>query len=390
MNNIAVYTITSGLHDNAAVSQISDSFLKAVFPGEVPTYDLYLQDFSSFGTHLLDLIYIRTGGAENTFKELLPGMLEKGAKKFYLLTSGLSNSLAASLEILSYLKQQGLDGEVLHGPEDYLGYKIDVLMRSKVAKFNLKNHKIGVIGKPSDWLIASKADAAIVKEKLGATIEDIPMTELVDTINSEPLPMDSFQGAERILNALKKVIQNHGLTAITLRCFDLITSVQNTGCLALAALNSTGVPSSCEGDVPALLSMLISYVAVGVSGFQANPARINTLTGEILFAHCTVPFNMTKSYEYTTHFESGIGIGIHGELPEGPVTVFKVSGDLKRCFAAQGKLVRNQYEANLCRTQVLVKLEPKDAEYFLTDPIGNHHIIIPGHCADLLEAIVKE
>lgn len=390
MNNIAVYTITSGLHDNVAVSQISDNFLKAVFPGEIPTYDLYLQDFSTFGTHLLDLIYVRTGGAENTFKELLPGLLAKGTKKFYLLTSGMSNSLAASLEILSYLKQQGLDGEVLHGPEDYLCYKVDVLMRARVAKFNLKNHKLGVIGQPSDWLIASKADAAAVKERLGATIEDIPMEELVNTINSEPLPMDSFQGAERILNALGKIVQNHGLTALTLRCFDLITQVQNTGCLALAALNSTGVPSSCEGDVPALLSMLISYAAVGVSGFQANPARINTQTGEILFAHCTVPFNMTKTYEYTTHFESGIGVGIHGELPEGPVTVFKVSGDLKRSFIAQGKLVHNQYEPNLCRTQVLVKLEPADAKYFLTDPIGNHHIVIPGHCADLLEAIVKE
>ena len=139
---------------------------------------------------------------------------------------------------------------------------------------------------------------------------------------------------------------------------------------------------------PALLSMMISQAATGVTGFQANPARIDVNTGEMLFAHCTVPFNMVKDYCFDTHFESGIGVGIHGNLPEGAVTVFKVSGDLSRCFVAEGQLLRNQYEPNLCRTQVVLKLQPDDARYFLTDPIGNHHIIIPGHHAALLQHIV--
>ena len=66
------------------------------------------------------------------------------------------------------------------------------------------------------------------------------------------------------------------------------------------------------------------------------------------------------------------------------MTVFKLSGDLRRCFAAEGELVRNQAEADLCRTQVVVRLRPEDARYFLTDPIGNHHVIVPGHCAEAL------
>ena len=136
--------------------------------------------------------------------------------------------------------------------------------------------------------------------------------------------------------------------------------------------------------MPALLSMMVAQALTGCTGFQANPARIDVQTGEMLFAHCTIPFSMVDEFNYDTHFESGIGVGIHGHFPEGPVTVFKLSGTLDRAFIAEGELFRNQYEQNLCRTQVWLRLSPADARYFLTDPIGNHHIIIPGHCGDLL------
>jgi L-fucose isomerase-like protein len=66
------------------------------------------------------------------------------------------------------------------------------------------------------------------------------------------------------------------------------------------------------------------------------------------------------------------------------VTVFKVSGDLSRRFIAEGTLIQNLEEKDLCRTQVQLKLPNTD--YFLKNPIGNHHIVVPGHCARLLEA----
>ena len=92
---ICVYTITSGLHDEASVSSLSDAFLAEVFPEG--NYAFKGADFSDFGTHELDLIYVRTGGAEGIFKSLLPEMLARGIERYYLLTSGKSNSLAASL-----------------------------------------------------------------------------------------------------------------------------------------------------------------------------------------------------------------------------------------------------------------------------------------------------
>ena len=370
----AIYTLTSELHDERAVESVTRDFLGSLGV----EYIFRGSDYADYGSHPLSLIYVRTGGTEGIFQRLLPMLMEKSRQPFYLLTSGKSNSLAASMEILSYLRQEGIQGEILHGSRAYINQRILVLTRVEEARLQLNNCRLGVIGKPSDWLISSNADYGIVRERLGIELVDIPMQELLDATDDCT-----------IYGGLKKIISTHQLSGFTLRCFDLLTAMKSTGCLALAKLNSEGYVAGCEGDVPAMLSMMIARSLTGFSGFQANPARINPDTGELLFAHCTIPLNMVERYELDTHFESGIGVGVRGYMKEGPVTLFKVSGDLKRSFVAEGTLVRNTAEPDLCRTQQVIQLsDPIQASYFLTNPIGNHHIVIPGHIGSLLKEVL--
>ena len=199
------------------------------------------------------------------------------------------------------------------------------------------------------------------------------------------------EGAVAIYSALRSMVARYGLSGLTLRCFDLLDALGNTGCLALALLNSEGIPSSCEGDVPALLSMAIGNALTGRSGFQANPSQIDPGTGTMLLAHCTVPFNMVEKYSYNTHFESGIGVAIHGEMSEGDVTIFKTSADLGRMFCEEATLLENQYGRDLCRTQVLLQMKNSVVltEYYLKNPIGNHHIIFSGKHREVIEEFMK-
>ncbi len=364
-------------------------------------FDWRGEDFTDYGSYQLNLIFVRTGGTESLFLSLLPSLLKKSDQPFYLLTSGKSNSLAASMEILSYLRQQGCQGEILHGSTKEITERLAVLEKVQVARKRLAGARLGIIGKPSDWLIASVADAEKVSAKLGIKLLEIPMDRLLDTLSSVPSlplaepcanPVDApyLPGAERIYKALKELVASYQLDGLTLRCFDLLSAVKNTGCLALAKLNAEGVVAGCEGDVPALLSMMLSMSLTGLTGFQANPAFVDQVRGEVLFAHCTIPLNMTSHYEYDTHFESGIGVGIRGYVDEGPVTVFKVSGDLSVYYVAEGQLLRCQSNPDLCRTQLLVRMDdPSAASYFLTRPIGNHHIVIPGRQKQLLEELLN-
>ncbi len=394
MNNIAIYTLTSELHDPQTVGAATQEFLGSLNI----SYDFRDNDYSDYGSHPLDIIYVRTGGAESIFLRLLPVLLKKTAgATFYLLTSGKSNSLAASLEILSYLRQQGISGEVIHGEAAHISERINTLLRVNEALQKLKGCKVGVVGKPSDWLISSTADYNAIKRTTGIELTDITMDELLDEIRRTPLKdtqeeiaerhlREAMPGAQQIYRALKTLVARHHLQGLTLRCFDLLTAVHNTGCMALAQLNSEGIVAGCEGDIPTLLTMLLTKELTGVSGFQANPAHINPETGEILLAHCTIPLNMVEHYELDTHFESGIGVAIRGYMKPGPVTIFKVSGDLQRYFIAEGELLRCEGRPDLCRTQTIIRLDnPQQAHYFLTEPIGNHHVVVPGHAGALMK-----
>ena len=405
MAHIAIYTLTSELHDEQAVSAVTKEFLDGLkqeleFKQDTALgFDLKGNDYSDYGSHALDLIYVRTGGTEGIFKRLLADMREKSDRPFYLLTSGKSNSLAASMEILSYLRQNGMKGEILHGGMAYIAHRIALLAKVGEARRRLNGCRLGIIGEPSDWLISSHADKDIIHKRLGVELVDIPMQELLEAVAATPLRKadeacptvairNALPGALQIYDALLTVIKRHSLQGFTLRCFDLLSTVHNTGCLALAKLNAEGIVAGCEGDVPAMLSMKIAQALLGVSGFQANPASINPETGEMLFAHCTIPFNLVEHYEFDTHFESGIGVGIRGYMKEGPVTIFKVSGNLSRCFIQEGELMRSQAKPDLCRTQQVIQLsDPSKTAYFLNNPIGNHHIILPGHHQELLTTL---
>lgn len=397
MNKAGLYTLTSGLHSEVIPDVSEEVFIREIAAAGAE-FDFCGEDFSSYGSHDAELIYVRTGGTENAFKAVFPSL----AGPVRLLTSGASNSLAASMEILSFLRQQGREGEILHGSAAYIAKRIAALGRAARARRRLQGSRAGVVGRPSDWLIASDPDRSAVRERLGIELVDIPMDEFVTEIRrgyceqpsgfplkdfkhsvNPKVTRAAFEEALNIYGALKRLIDKYDLSAVTLRCFDLLSSVGNTGCLALALLNAEGVPAGCEGDIPTLMTMCVANALFDVPGFMANPSRMDPDTGEMIFAHCTVPFNMLRDYVYDTHFESGIGVAVKGELPEGPVTLFKMSPGLDRCFTAEARLVKNLSEKRLCRTQVLLRLDDSSVcrDYFLKDPIGNHHVIVPGRYA---------
>lgn len=327
------------------------------------------------------VVAVLTGGTEAKFIHLVEDGLVDLRKPVYLMVSGHSNSLAASLEILSYIRQHKGVGKVMMSADDTeLPEVIETAQLTQTPTEAVLHSdqplRLGVVGFPSDWLISSVVDYQQVLEKMNCELVDIPIEEMTSLGEVDP----GMKGAEAIYERLKELVQKYDLQGVTLRCFDLLTTVKNTGCIALSKLNDEGIPAACEGDIPTLLTMMICKKLTGELCFQVNPARIQA-NGEMLFAHCTLPLGMTEKHEFTTHFESGIGVAIHGDLPTGDYTLVKLSGDMKRLLAVDVELERCQFESNLCRTQVWIKATPLVSQYFLTSPIHNHHILIRGHHA---------
>ena len=402
-----LYTLTSDLHGEFTMPAKDEKFIQELEAAMGMTFNYKENDFSDYGSGD-DIIYVRTGGTEGIFKSVFckDGNLDiPGGKKIKLLTSGKSNSLAASMEILSYLCQHNCPGEIIHGTAEQMASALKCGSESafKSQRLPLKacgvlaGKRYGVVGKPSDWLISSDVDYKKAKDVLGVELIDIPMTELLEEYSTgkmEAIPElnqlnaprygksitdEDFKKSLLVYSSLKRLVRKYNLDGLTLRCFDLLTSIGSTGCMGLAILNSEGIIGTCEGDIPTMLSMGVAKAVASMESFQVNLSRATS--DELLFAHCTVPLNIVKSYVYDTHFESGIGVAVHGEFEPGKATIIKIGSDLEHFITRDITLEENQYGDNLCRTQVIIKAEGLK-DYMLNEPLGNHHVLVPGSHSD--------
>lgn len=388
---ISVYPIQSLMRHDTIITKDSEQLLNSL--KEKTGYEFELNtSLSALKDSDLPLILVQSGGSEGKFKSEIYPYFEG---PYYLLTYGSTNSLAASLEILTFVHEQDKKGEVLHGDNDYIAQRIKELVQI-YKQNNEKPARLALMGKPSDWLISSDVDKKKAKDIFNIDLIDIEEEEVIETIKKHKEECDankfksSFDKGElnkawQICLALDDLIKKYSLDGFTLRCFDIITACNMSACLGLAYENEKSIIASCEGDVPAMITAYSILKILNQHAFQANPQWIDPKKNTIQLAHCTFPLDMAKSYHFDTHFESSKGLGIHGELNEGDCTIVKVSADLKEFYISEGEILHNEYREDRCRTQVEIKLTTP-VTYFLKSSLGNHHQIIYGHHKKELKA----
>ena len=108
---------------------------------------------------LPDAFMIATGGVENLFKRIWSAIdvemtcAPYRSKTVTMIADGRNNSLAAALEILTYLGNNGMEGRIVHGTNEEI---VTALLETH-GRASLQG-RIGLFGQPSDWLIASGVD----------------------------------------------------------------------------------------------------------------------------------------------------------------------------------------------------------------------------------------
>jgi len=383
-------------------------------------YDKYRDTINSTGGEIVNLenaadkellIYFILGGG--TEQQLIKIHKERVKdypdEPIYLLAHPGDNSLPASMEILAKLRQEKIKGKIVYLSGNQAN---DIQMLGKsIRNLNvykkLRTTNLGLIGKPSDWLVASSPEPKIVNEVWGIKTSEfsvdylrdvyksIKAEEIIENYNSfsgdaksivEPNNVE-VENSIKVYSAIKKISEEHSLTSVSVRCFDLLMDEQTTGCFALSKLTDEGIVAGCEGDIVTTIGMIWTYLMFGKSPWMANPARIDINENRMVLAHCTVPRNIVSEYDIRSHFESGIGVGIQGKVEHGPITLLRLGGkDLKSMWFAEGEIISNGKEENLCRTQVELRLHDRNKlKELLNNPLGNHLILIHGFHAEDLE-----
>ena len=95
----------------------------------------------------------------------------------------MQNSLAAALEISSWLRGRGMKSEILHGELPEIIKRIFVLHSNFKAQQALSGSRIGVIGSPSSWLVASNVDYLLSKRRWGIEYTDISLERVYEYYN---------------------------------------------------------------------------------------------------------------------------------------------------------------------------------------------------------------
>ncbi|MBN1811033.1 MAG: hypothetical protein JXA14_04275 [Anaerolineae bacterium] len=348
--------------------------------------------------------FVVTGGTEGAILELRDSRQAAPDEPVFLLAHPTSNSLPAALEVLARLQQDGTPGRVfyLKGSDDADGYRqIADAAHDLDVRRALRQARIGLVGEPSDWLVASTPDPTTVRQTWGPEVVPVDLNavqemiravsrdELASHISSlvdqatgvrEPSPAE-IEDVVRVYVALKQVVEQHALDAITVRCFDLVLGMKTTGCFALAQLTDEGVIGGCEGDLVSTVALLWAHRLLGQVPWMANPAQLDAERNTLWLAHCTVPRTIVQEYCLRSHFESGLGVGIQGTLPTGPVTLLRIGGKgMDRLWLAEGDIVQIGFAENLCRTQAEVRLtRGGSVGNLLSAPLGNHLVLVKGH-----------
>ena len=384
---------------------------------------------------IVNVAYILTGGTESLFIKLFGENCSR-LGNITIISDAYHNSLAASQEICTWLYNNGVQHRhihiPLHSPDATLNRLPTLLCAESPAPQRcecnagvaairegteaatadalvkaLGGCTIGLIGEASPWLIASGIDKEALSKRCGVSFREICIGTLADeylkyrelwknhTLSAgaraeldevlcrfscsleRDRTTEDLSDAAIMYLALASLCKEEHLDAVTVKCFDLLSSCKTTACLALALLNDNGKIAGCEGDIPSICTMLAIYKALGRPSFMANPASIDSDNLSIDFAHCTIPTAMVESCTLPSHFESGIGIGINGEVPLGNYTLCKLSGKtLERSLICNGRLVKGEYLSNRCRTQVRFIFESKaEFDAFCKARVGNHIIL---------------
>jgi L-fucose isomerase-like protein len=360
--------------------------------GKKKLLNIFSQEKVEYVNDKPDILMFLTGGSEriaiNSVQEY----------KFYLIVASReNNSWASATEVKAWMNQHNITSMLISYEDENAENLINDFYNVRNGVRRLHGQRLGLVGTPSDWLVSSVVSPFIMQTRLGIEQVDISWNDIIlDEIKQVAPDFSSLFQTEnatelfesgKIYEGLASLVPFYKLNALSVECFSLVNQTCHTACLALSKLNYDGLPAGCEGDTCSAIGLMVGNEVCGVIPWMANTAFV---TGsKALFAHCTAPANLYKNFKTETHYETDKGIALSGELKGEIVTIFRLENTLSTMFITLAVVTDHPKCKNACRTQLEVELTNSAKDYFINNPFGNHHLILPGDWTQRLKLAAK-
>ena len=187
--------------------------------------------------------------------------------------------------------------------------------------------------------------------------------------------------------AVMSMMEKQGCNAFTIECFELCSSLNPwnrkfTPCLTHALLKDSGIPSACEGDINALLAMMVQMYLSDKAIYMGNP-DVDKVNNQLKLHHSVASLKMfgidrePTPYEIHSFMQAGYGATLRHDFSkhvDKEITVGRFDPSGKKMMISAGEVIGGSgLEGCGCAQNVEMKI-PNGRKFWKTSLNYGHHL----------------
>ena len=290
--------------------------------------------------------------------------------------------------------------------------KLKAFAAGAVAAGKLKYSRVGLFGYTSMSIYTGTFDHVLMRYMIGPEIAHMDSYSLI-RLAQEASP-EKLQAAEKklrattniradvlpdvlkrtlgIYTALKELCETQAFDAVNVKCqYEFSKEYKTVPCVALSLLADDGIVTSCEGDIPCTVSMLLLNALSGQTATYGD--SLNRWDNIVEFSPCGfMPFSLgapgTRVQKFLEH-PGFTGIQVSGVMRPEKVTFLRLVEDIGSYHilygTGQGLPTK---ERGGCMPALDVELDGS-ADKLEQEYAGQHYALVYGDWAQEVEAFAK-
>jgi L-fucose isomerase-like protein len=202
---------------------------------------------------------------------------------------------------------------------------------------------------------------------------------------------DEVRKAARVYVTMRAIIGARGADAVTILCGPW--EHNPVPCVPLTLLQDDGIPAACQGDIDALLTMMLfKRVTHWISFMGGAWSR----EGKLTVNHCVLSRKMAgpdapmQSYYLGDYHGRHNSPTIHTDLPVGtPVTIARLTRNLEKLLLARGTVIEALDPDRGCRNTLIIDVADLPKLLSGVKGVQNHLVVAQGDHADAMARLAQ-
>lgn len=204
-----------------------------------------------------------------------------------------------------------------------------------------------------------------------------------------PPALAQVKEAALLYLAMQHYVDEYDAQAVTIICGPWIRGEgRPTPCMALMLFQEAGIPTACQSDIEALVTMILFKRLAGQPSFMGGAIKAR---GTLGINHCTLCRNMTgtegalQPYVVSTYHGRKDTPTVWTQVPAGEtVTVARLTQNLGKLLLFKGSVVASDTHNTRCRNTLVVDVPDRNRVFNAVKGIQSHYVVA---CGDHVQAL---